>query len=198
LGGNSYLPQDIRIIWTRQADENFHARYNAIARLYRYIIYNKPVNSALQYKQTTWCYQYLDDNAMHSAAQHLVGNHDYSSFRAQGCQSKSPYRVVHFIDVYRLQDTVVIEICANAFLHHMVRNIAGVLMAVGSGRKTVAWPLALLEAKNRALGGITAPPNGLFLAGVCYPDNFGMPKHPAFEKLPEHARRYETTADHIG
>lgn len=198
LGGNSYLPDDIRIIWARQADDGFHARYSAIARLYRYIIYNRSVNSALLNKQATWYYPHLDEKVMHLAAQYLVGNHDFSSFRAKGCQSNSPYRVVHFIDVYRDKDSVVIEICANAFLHHMVRNIAGVLMAVGSDGKTADWPLELLEARNRVLGGVTAPPNGLFLAAVCYPEHFGLPKHYAFEKLPKDAKRYEAPAGLAG
>jgi tRNA pseudouridine38-40 synthase len=191
LGGNSYLPDDIRIIWARRAVNDFHARYSAIARLYRYVILNRPVKSALQDKQVTWCYHPLDAEAMNKGAQHLVGNHDFSSFRAQGCQSKSPVRMVHFVDVYRDSDKVIIQICANAFLHHMVRNIAGVLMDIGMGKQAEAWTVALLAAKKRELGGVTAPPYGLYLESVYYPACYGMSKHPAFNKLPEDAKRFD-------
>jgi tRNA pseudouridine38-40 synthase len=191
LGGNSNLPDEIRITWVRQAIADFHARYSAIARLYRYVILNRSVKSALQNKQVAWCYQSLDVVVMDKAAQYLVGNHDFSSFRAQACQSKSPVRIVHFIDVYRNGDKVVMEICANAFLHHMVRNIAGVLMAIGMGKQPEDWPLALLKAKKRELAGVTASPYGLYLAAVYYPVHYGIPKHPAFDKLPEGVKRFD-------
>jgi tRNA pseudouridine38-40 synthase len=191
LGGNSNLPDEIRITWVKQAVGDFHARRSAIARLYRYVILNRPVKSALQSKQVTWCYQPLDAAVMNKAAQHLVGNHDFSSFRAQSCQSKSPVRIVHFIDVCRDEDKVIIEICANAFLHHMVRNIAGVLMAIGMGKHPENWAFAVLNAKKRELGGVTAPPCGLYLESVCYPAHYGMPKYPAFQKLPENAKRFD-------
>jgi tRNA pseudouridine38-40 synthase len=191
LGGNSNLPDDIRIMWVKQAVDDFHARYSAIARLYRYVILNRPIKSALQNKQVTWCYHPLDVGKMAKAAQHLVGNHDFSSFRAQSCQSKSPFRIVHFIDVFRDGDKVIIEICANAFLHHMVRNVAGVLMAIGMGKQDENWTLVLLHIKERALGGITAPPDGLYLESVFYPANYGITKHPAFNKLPDDAKRFD-------
>ncbi|NOU20233.1 MAG: tRNA pseudouridine(38-40) synthase TruA [Methyloglobulus sp.] len=191
LGGNSYLPDGIRIIWVKQAVRDFHARYSAIARLYRYVILNRPVKSALLGKQTTWCYHPLDAEIMNKAAQHLVGNHDFSSFRAQGCQSKSPVRIVHFVDVYRDGDKVIIGICANAFLHHMVRNIAGVLIDIGLGKQAEDWTLVLLATKKRELGGVTAPPYGLYLESVYYPACYGIPKHPAFQKLPEDAKRFD-------
>lgn len=191
LGGNSYLPDTIRIIWVKEAVGDFHARYSAIARLYRYVILNRPVKSALQCKQVTWCYQPLDAEVMHRAAQHLVGNHDFSSFRAQGCQSKSPVRLVYFVGVKREADKVIIEVCANAFLHHMVRNITGVLIAVGMGKQPEDWLLALLIAKKRALAGVTAPPYGLYLESVYYPAHYGVLKHPAFNQLPDDAKRFD-------
>jgi tRNA pseudouridine38-40 synthase len=190
LGGNSHLPDEIRILWVKQAVGDFHARYSAIARLYRYIILNRPVKSALQNAQVTWCYPSLDADLMHKAAQHLVGNHDFSSFRAQGCQSKSPVRILYFVDVYRDGDKVIIQVCANAFLHHMVRNIAGVLMDIGVGKQSEDWTLKLLEVKNRELGGTTAPPYGLYLEAVYYPDCYGITTHPAFNKLPKGATRF--------
>lgn len=191
LGGNSYLPDDVRILWAKPAQDDFHARYSAIARYYRYIILNRPVKSALSPRQTTWCYPSLDADEMHRAAQYLLGNHDFSSFRAQGCQSKSPFRVVYFIDVVRDGDQIFIDLSANAFLHHMVRNIAGVLIAIGAGKQPVTWTQELLEVKSRKLGGITAPPDGLYFAGVFYPERYGVNKHPIFEKLPAGAKRYE-------
>lgn len=191
LGGNSQLPDDVRILWAKPAQDDFHARYSAIARYYRYIIHNRPVRSALSPRQATWCYTPLAEEKMHEAAQYLLGHHDFSSFRAQGCQSKSPFRQVHFIDVFREGDRVVIDIAANAFLHHMVRNIAGVLMEIGMGKQPVAWAQELLEVKSRKLGGITAPPDGLYLAGVYYPERYGLINHPIFGKLPADAKRHE-------
>ena len=191
MGGNSYLPEDVRILWAHPATGDFHARYSAIARFYRYIILNRPMKSALLRRQVTWCYYPLDEAKMHRAAQHLIGDHDFSSFRAQGCQSKSPRRIMHFIDVYREQDKVVIDISANAFLHHMVRNIAGVLMEIGTGKQPVDWSRQLLAVRDREQGGVTAPPHGLYLGGVYYPEHYGIARHPVFAKLPPDARRFD-------
>ncbi len=191
LGGNSNLPDDVRITWVKEAVDDFHARYSAIARFYRYIILNRPIKSALLRKQVTWCHAPLDVEKMHQAAQHLIGKHDFSSFRAQGCQSKSPFRAMYFIDVYREEDKVIIDISANAFLHHMVRNIAGVLMAIGSEKQSVDWTQELLDVKCRKLGGITAPPDGLYLGAVYYPEHYGVGKHPIFDKLPLDAKRHD-------
>ena len=190
LGGNSYLPNDVKIIWAKEAIDDFHARYSAIARFYRYIILNRPAKSALSYRQVTWYYPLLDAEKMHHAAQRLIGEHDFSSFRAQGCQSKSPFRMLHFIDVYRDGDKVVIELSANAFLHHMVRNIAGVLLQIGAGRQAEDWTSELLEVKSRKMAGVTAPPDGLYLGAVFYPNRYGLSKHPVFNKLPPDAKRF--------
>lgn len=191
MGGNSHLPDDIRITWIKPAVADFHARYSAIARFYRYVILNRPMKSALLRSQATWCYQPLDAERMHRAAQHLLGEHDFSSFRAQSCQSVSPNRLMHFIDVYRDGDKVIIDLCANAFLHHMVRNIAGVLMAIGSGKQCEDWTLHLLDIKDRAQAAMTAPPDGLHLAGVFYPPHYAIPAHPIFKQLPADARRHD-------
>jgi tRNA pseudouridine38-40 synthase len=191
LGGNSNLPHDVKITWVKAAVGDFHARYSAVARFYRYIILNRPAKPALQYGRATWCYNPLDADKMHQAAQYLIGNHDFSSFRAQGCQSKSPWRIMHFIDVYRRDDQVIMDISANAFLHHMVRNVAGVLMAIGMGKQSVDWTRELLEVKSRKLGGITAPPDGLYLGAVYYPEHYGIAKHPVFDKLPADAKRFD-------
>jgi tRNA pseudouridine38-40 synthase len=191
LGGNSNLPDDVRIVWVKHAVGDFHARYSAIARFYRYIILNRPVKSALLRRQVTWCYPHLDAGKMHQAAQYLLGNHDFSTFRAQGCQSKSPVRMMYFSDVYREGDRVILDISANAFLHHMVRNIAGVLMAIGMGKQPVDWTQQLLAVKSRELGGVTAPPDGLYLGGVYYPEHYAIARHPLFDKLPADARRFD-------
>ncbi|MGR8935377.1 MAG: tRNA pseudouridine(38-40) synthase TruA [Gammaproteobacteria bacterium] len=191
MGGNTQLPDEVRILWAQEAVGDFHARYSAIARWYRYVILNRGMKSALTPKQTTWCYYPLDADKMHEAAQYLIGDHDFSSFRAQGCQSKSPRRYMHFIDVYRDGDKVVIDLAANAFVHHMVRNIAGVLMEIGIGNRPADWTLELLHVKDRTQGGITAPPDGLYLGGVYYPEQYGIAPHPLFAKLPADARRHD-------
>lgn len=190
-GTNTHLPPDVRVIWAQEAIGDFHARYSAIARFYRYIILNRATPSALLHGQTTWCPNPLDEEKMHQAAQCLIGQHDFSSFRAQGCQSKSPFRKMYFIDVHREDEKVIIELSANAFLHHMVRNIAGVLIAIGAGKQPVEWTRELLDVKCRKLGGVTAPPDGLHLAGVYYPEHYGIAKNPIFNKLPADARRFD-------
>jgi tRNA pseudouridine38-40 synthase len=191
MGGNRNLPEDVRIIWAKPALADFHARYSAIARFYRYIILNRPMKSALLRQQATWFSLPLDAQKMHVAAQTLCGNHDFSSFRAQGCQSKSPQRLMYFIEVQRQAEQVIIDLSANAFLHHMVRNIAGVLMDIGTGKKPIEWTQELLEIKDRSQAGVTAPPFGLHLAGVYYPDRYGIDKHPIFDKLPDDAKRFD-------
>jgi len=191
MGINANLPADVRVRWVQQAVGDFHARYSAIARFYRYIILNRATKSALQRDRVTWFYPPLDAERMHQAGQALVGSHDFTSFRALKCQSLSPMRLMYFIDVYRQGEKVIMDISANAFLHHMVRNIAGVLMAIGSGEKGLEWTDDLLGTKNRQKGGVTASPHGLYLGGVYYPEQYGMPKHKIFEKLPATAQRFK-------
>lgn len=191
MGGNSNLADDVRIIWSKWAVDDFHSRFSAIARFYRYVILNRKMKSALLRTQATWCYNHLDEKKMHAAAQLLIGEHDFSSFRAQGCQSNSPNRLMHFINVYREQDKVIIDLSANAFLHHMVRNIAGVLMEIGMGKQPVRWTQKLLEVKDRSKGGVTAAPYGLFLAGVYYPEQYGINKHPLFNLLAKDVCRFD-------
>lgn len=198
MGINANLPDDVRVLWAKEASPAFHARYSAIARYYRYVILNRPMRSAFYRSQVTWCYYPLDEAKMQAAAKHLIGSHDFSSFRAQGCQSKSPCRIMHFIRVSREHDRVIIELSANAFLHHMVRNIAGVLLEIGTGKKPPEWAGELLELRDRKKGGVTAPSDGLYLGGVCYPPEFGLPKDPIFDLLPPHAARYEHPAIVVG
>ncbi len=191
MGSNINLPEDVRVIWAKYAVDDFHARYSAIARFYRYVILNRQMKSALSRNQVTWCFYPLDEVKMHQAAQALIGQHDFSSFRAKGCQSVSPNRLMHFINVYREGENVIIDISANAFLHHMVRNIAGVLIAIGTDDKPVSWAEELLEIKDRKQAGVTASPYGLYLGGVYYPEKYGINKNSVFDLLPKDAKRFE-------
>jgi len=173
-GANSFLPKDVCVKWGREMPEHFHARYSALSRRYRYVIYNVAIRPALLRSNVTWQYRQLDHRLMQDATQFLLGEQDFTSFRSVECQSKTPMRNIHDLKVTRKGDVIVIDITANAFLHHMVRNIAGVLIAVGSGRKPVAWVHEVLLAKDRKLGAETAPPYGLYLVSVAYPEEFGM------------------------
>ena len=193
-GTNANLPEDVRVLWVRPVDASFHARTSAIARFYRYVILDRKMKSALLRHQLTWSYRALDADAMQAGADHLIGNHDFTSFRAQRCQSKSPQRMLHFIKVKRVGSQIEIDIAANAFLHHMVRNIVGVLMTIGSGQQQPDWAKEILMARDRKLGGVTAPPDGLYLAGVYYPAEFGIPRHPVFDLLPPDVDRYRPLA----
>lgn len=186
LGSNSNLPPDISVLWACPVAPTFHARFAALARRYRYLILNRPYRSALQHRRVAWCCQPLEVERMAAAARYLLGEHDFTSFRAQGCQAKSPVRTLYTLQVQRQQDLVLIEAEANAFLHHMVRNIVGVLLAIGAGERPVQWMREVLTARNRALGGVTAPAAGLYLVAVRYPEEFGLP---AVEDRQSHAHR---------
>lgn len=175
MGINTALPYSIAVHWAGMGQGDFHARFSAIYRRYRYVIYNNPVRPGILRGQVSWTFRPLDADKMHEAAQALVGEHDFTSFRAAGCQSRTPQRYVEFVEVTRKGDYVVIDIQANAFLHHMVRNIAGGLMAVGSGERPASWIREILQARNRKLAGVTAPPFGLYLVDVGYPEEFGVP-----------------------
>ncbi|MDR3503600.1 MAG: tRNA pseudouridine(38-40) synthase TruA [Legionella sp.] len=173
-GANSFLPKDVCVKWGKELSEEFNARYSATARRYRYIIYNGAIRPALLRSNMTWQYRQLDHRLMHQAAQFLVGEKDFTSFRSVECQSNTPMRNIHKIQVTRANDLVIIDITANAFLHHMVRNIAGVLIAVGSGKHPVSWVEEVLTARDRRLGAETAPAYGLYLVQVTYPQEFGI------------------------
>ncbi len=179
MGSNVHLPSDISVLWAQPASEDFHARYSALSRTYRYLILNRPLaRPGLNQYRVTWEYRLLDLDRMQRAAQCLIGEHDFSSFRAVECQSNSPMRNVMRLEICRNQDQVTIEIEANAFLHHMVRNIAGVLMDIGAGKAPVTWTTELLELRDRKLGGVTAAPHGLYLVQVNYPERYSIPGPP--------------------
>jgi tRNA pseudouridine38-40 synthase len=175
LGANSNLPDDICVTWVKPVGDGFHARYSATARRYRYRILNRLVRSALHRRRAWWVHQDLDHRRMHDAAQALLGEHDFSAFRAAGCQASNAVREVIEIRVIRDGDWVVLDIAANAFLQHMVRNIAGTLVAIGRGDENVGWARRVLAGRDRTGAGMAAPPHGLTLVGVRYPDAFGIP-----------------------
>ena len=170
LGANSTLPDDICVTWVRSVGDGFHARYSADARHYRYRILNRLVRSALDRHRAWWVHQPLDAAAMHRAAQALLGEHDFSAFRAAGCQASSPHRNIHSIEVVRDGDWITLNVAANAFLQHMVRNLTGTLVATGTGEQSVTWPAEVLASRDRRRAGVAAPPHGLTLVHVDYPD----------------------------
>jgi tRNA pseudouridine38-40 synthase len=179
LGANRLLPADIAVTWAAPVPAGFHARYSALARTYRYVILNRAVRPALLRRRVCWVHRPLDAGVMHAAAQCLVGEHDFSAFRAAECQSRTATRRLERIAVARHDDTVFIEVKANAFLHHMVRNVAGSLIAVGTGDRPAAWLGDVLAGRDRRLAGITAPASGLYFLRIDYPGEFRLPVPPA-------------------
>ena len=175
-GANANLPHDISLVWAKPVGLDFHARFSAMARRYRYVIYNDPVRPAQLGREVTWNYRPLDLERMQEAAQALVGEHDFTSYRAIACQAKSPVKTIHHLKLIRFGKFIVLDIRANAFLHHMVRNIADVLMQIGCGERPIDWAGEVLHARNRRTGGLTAPAFGLYLVDVTYADHFELPK----------------------
>jgi tRNA pseudouridine38-40 synthase len=174
LGINANLPPTIVVKSIIPVDDDFHARFSARSRTYRYVIINEPVRSALLANRATWERLPLDEWLMQQAAQHLVGEHDFTSYRALGCQAKSPVRQISYLSVERQGSLVSIEVSANGFLHHMVRNLAGVLMSIGKKEHTPSWARQVLEVRDRACGGITAPPQGLYFIKVEYDPRYSI------------------------
>lgn len=175
LGANTDLPRDVSIVWCRPVPAHFHARYSAEARTYRYFILNRTVRSALAEKRAANIHRPLDHDSMNAAAAALCGEHDFSAFRSSECQAHSPVRRLEQLTVVRRGDWVVIDATGNAFLHHMVRNIAGLLIAVGRGDAPPAWAQEVLDGRDRRLGAATAPAEGLYFWAVRYSPAFGLP-----------------------
>ena len=175
LGTNCRLPRDIRLRWACAVTDDFHARFSATARTYRYAILNAEVPSAVFYNRCSWEFKSLDAASMHEAAQVLIGEHDFSSFRAAGCQAKTALRDIRSIEVHRNGEFVYLDVEANAFLYHMVRNITGSLVKVGHGEQNFAWFKRVFESCDRKLAGATASAAGLYLISARYPSGFKLP-----------------------
>lgn len=178
MGCNTNLPDDIVLRWIQPAKVDFHARFSALSRRYRYIISNHKTRPAILNNKVCWFRDALNEKIMQQAANYLLGENDFSSFRAAGCQAKHAMRELQQISVTRDGDFIYIDIVANAFLHHMVRNIVGSLFEVGNGGRSPEWFAELLEIKDRTRAGITAPANGLYFVSVEYPEKFGFPEVP--------------------
>ena len=175
FGVNSNLPDDVNACWAKVVNETFHARFSATSRSYRYLILNRFVRSSL-YRNRAWCiHQPLNEADMQQAAECLLGEHDFSAFRAAGCRASTPVREITGIRIIRDGDWISIDVTANAFLQHMVRNIAGLLATVGQGEERPAWAKNVLESRDRSKGGIAAPAHGLTLIKVDYPSSFDLP-----------------------
>lgn len=175
FGSNAHLPDGIAMRWIQPVAEDFHARFSALSRRYRYIILNRLARPALLHKRVCWQRNELDAAAMHQAAQVLVGEQDFSSFRAAGCQARHAIRAITEVQVTRDGNFIYVDIVANAFLHHMVRNIVGSLLKVGAGERPVEWMAELLALQDRTQAGNTAPAAGLYFVHVQYPPAFGLP-----------------------
>ena len=175
IGVNSLLPPSIRVRWAQDVDESFHARFSAIARRYQYLIYSQKIKSPLLWQKAVQIPEELDVSLMNQAALALIGEHNFSAFRAAGCQSRSSQRNVMAANWYKKGPFIIFDVQANAFLLHMVRNFVGAFLDVGRGRKGVEWISELLDGKDRSLASATAPPDGLFLVGVDYPAIHNIP-----------------------
>ncbi|MCE7627737.1 tRNA pseudouridine(38-40) synthase TruA [Vibrio fluvialis] len=178
MGANANLPKNIAVRWAKEVPDDFHARFSATARRYRYVIYNHMFRPGIMSSGVSHYHGELDVERMHRAGQFLLGENDFTSFRAVHCQSRSPWRNIMHLNVTRHERYVVIDIKANAFVHHMVRNITGSLIAVGRGEQEPEWIQWLLDAKDRKLAGATAKAEGLYLVDVDYPEVFDLPKAP--------------------
>lgn len=176
LGANTALKRGVSVRWAHVVTDDFHARFSAYSRRYRYTVCDEPIRPALLASFITGHQKRLDAAAMHAAGQYLLGERDFSAYRAASCQSKSPMRCVTELSVRRHGGLVVMDIEANAFLLHMVRNIMGVLLVIGEGRQAPRWAGELLEARDRTQAAKTAPPQGLSLVKVRYPERFGLPE----------------------
>ena len=174
-GVNAFLPESMAVLWARPVDTEFHARFSALSRTYRYRLLNRPVRAALEARYAGWYHAALDVDAMRAAARALIGEHDFSSFRAAECQAKTPVRTLHSIAIDRQQDEIHFVIRANAFLHHMVRNIVGSLIYVGSGRQRSEWIGELLAMRDRTKAAPTFMPEGLYLERIEYDRKWALP-----------------------
>ena len=177
-GVNSALPDDISLFWVQPVPDEFHARFSATSRSYRYVILNRKVNPSYLHGLVSWYHQDFDIPAMQEGASMLVGRHDFSAFRAAGCQSKDPVKEVYQLDLNRSGNWIWLDIRASGFLHHMVRNIVGVLTRIGGGLEAPHWAREVLDSRDRTRAGVTAKPDGLYFVRARYDAVFGLPEPP--------------------
>ncbi len=181
-GVNAHLPAGLAVRWSRAVPDSFHARFSATGRRYDYWLLNDPVRSPLADGRVGWVFQPLDHEAMHAAAQGLLGEHDFSAFRAAECQAASPVRDLRQLDVQRFGRLIRLRVAANAFLHHMVRNLVGTLVYVGLGRRPVDWPVQVLATRARSAAAPTFAADGLYLTQVQYDPALDLP--PPVDPIP--------------
>ncbi len=175
FGTTTNLPKSVAALWAIPVPEAFHARFSAQRRAYRYVIFTRDMRPTFLARRVSWNHRPLDLARMQAAAQALLGEHDFTAYRTVACQAKSPVRTIHQLELSQQGPYIFMDIEANGFLHHMVRNIAGVLMAIGAGDHPVEWSGEVLAGRDRTQGGVTAPAGGLYLSRVSYPDEFAIP-----------------------
>lgn len=178
FGTNSNLPADISVVWAKQVDREFHARFSALSRRYRYILVNQSIRPTILRNYVGWYRKPLDAEIMQEAAHHLLGEHDFSAFRGADCQAKTTVRHLKELKIKRKGEMIIVEVCANGFLLHMVRNLVGSLIEIGIGHRQPIWLKEVLESRDRRNAGITFSPAGLYLIQVAYPELFNLPTSP--------------------
>lgn len=175
-GVNAHLPHGVAVNWAQPVSDDFHARFSAVERRYVYLLLNRPARPGLLHGKVGWFHAPLDFAAMREAAAYLLGEHDFTAFRAAECQAKSPVKTLYQFDVEQSGDYFLFHLRANAFLHHMVRNLVGALVYVGKGKHPPSWIREILESRDRRLAAPTFAPGGLYLAGVSYDERWGIPR----------------------
>jgi tRNA pseudouridine38-40 synthase len=184
-GTNRYLPNDISVQWAQEVSSEFHARGSALSRRYAYIVLESPVRPSLEFGRAGWVYRTLDESAMRQAAQYLLGEHDFSSFRASSCQALSPIKTMLRVDIHKHGPYWRFEFEGNAFLHHMIRNIMGCMVTIGQGLQPPEWMAQVIESKRRDAAAPTFSPDGLYFQGPVYDPQWGLPTEtPPFHWLP--------------
>jgi tRNA pseudouridine38-40 synthase len=175
-GTNALLPKNVSVLWAHAVPDEFHARFSAHGRSYRYLLLDRPVRPAIRHGKVGWFHLPLDVEAMRAAAAYLLGEQDFTAFRAAECQAKSPVKELHRLDIRREGELIVFELAANAFLHHMVRNLVGSLVYVGKGKHPPEWVRDVLESRSRALAAPTFAPDGLYFCSAEYEAKWGLPR----------------------
>ncbi len=174
-GVNALLPDSVAVLWAQPVASDFHARYAALSRSYRYVLLNRAVRPALAARYAGWVHSPLDVDVMREAACYLTGEHDFSAFRSAECQAKTPVRRLFALHIERRDERIDFVLRANAFLHHMVRNLVGTLVCVGKGKHPPQWAREVLESRDRTRAAATFAPQGLYLEAVEYPARWAMP-----------------------